>query len=70
MLFVVTIVTVVVGWLDWSKWWAIPLAVLMFVGLYRAEPYRAQKVAMACFFLMPIFAALLMVFGGWLHGLM
>ncbi|MDQ2879085.1 MAG: hypothetical protein M3R41_08430 [Pseudomonadota bacterium] len=69
MLFVVTIIVVIAGWLDLPRWWAIPLAILMFIGLYRAEPYRAQKVAMACFFLMPIFAALLMMFGGWLHRL-
>lgn len=69
MAFLGLILPIIAGWLGWTKWLAIPLGLLIFVGIYRADPQGAAKVAPFAFITGPLIALVLMWVGGFAQGL-
>ena len=69
MFIVGLIAIVIVGWLGWTLWLAIPFGLFLFWGSLRALPGQAGRVGAAGIIGYCFVALILLALTRWVHGL-
>jgi hypothetical protein len=61
------ILALVAGWLDWSWWLAIPIGVVLFLGMAQVHSDRAARIASSAWVTSPLMALFFIWLGGVVH---
>lgn len=66
---IAVLVTLIIGWISWTYWLAIPLGFLLYWGAYPADTAGAARIAPAAWVVGPLIALFLIWIGGFAHRL-
>lgn len=69
MAFFALLAAVILGWLDWSGWWSIPVGIGMFIGGMRALPQESGRMNAVGIPLYILGALIIMKLSGWVGSL-
>ncbi len=58
-----------VGWLGWSWWLAVPIGLFLYVQTYREAPERAARIASSAWLSAPLMALFFIWLGSMAHKL-